>query len=94
MLNSLKRSKNFAGGDSLDALAQSEAEWLRANNDDIVRTLCNKELLERVLGIIEELPDKRREVFRLSFCTTCRTPRSPNCSGCRAVRSKGIFTWH
>ena len=67
MLNSLKRSKNFAGGDSLDALAQSEAEWLRANNDDIVRTLCNKELLERVLGIIEELPDKRREVFRLSF---------------------------
>ena len=67
MLNSLKRSKNFAGGGSLDALAQSEAEWLRANNDDIVRTLCNKELLERVLGIIEELPDKRREVFRLSF---------------------------
>ena len=66
MLNSLKRSKNFAGGGSLDALAQSEAEWLRANNDDIVRTLCNKELLERVLGIIEELPDKRREVFRLS----------------------------
>ena len=66
MLNSLKRSKNFAGGGSLNALAQSEAEWLRANNDDIVRTLCNKELLERVLGIIEELPDKRREVFRLS----------------------------
>ena len=26
-----------------------------------------KELLERVLGIIDELPDKRREVFRLSF---------------------------
>ncbi len=66
MLNSLKRNKGFSGGGSLDALSQNEAEWLRAN-DDIVRTLCNKELLERVLGIVEELPDKRREVFRLSF---------------------------
>ena len=67
MLNSLKRNKGFSGGGSLDALSQNEAEWLRANDDDIVRTLCNKELLERVLGIVEELPDKRREVFRLSF---------------------------
>ncbi len=53
-----------------DLQLREDAAWLEHNNDDIVRTICNKQLLERILSLADELPEKRREVFRPRCCMT------------------------
>ncbi len=68
MLDTIKRRKLFEVSDSIfDLQQQEDAAWLEHNNEDIVRTICNKQLLERVLTLTDTLPEKRREVFRLSL---------------------------
>ncbi|HIY69216.1 MAG TPA: RNA polymerase sigma-70 factor [Candidatus Alistipes intestinigallinarum] len=68
MLDTIKRRKLFEVSDSpFDLQLREDAAWLEHNNDDIVRTICNKQLLERILSLADELPEKRREVFRLSL---------------------------
>lgn len=68
MLDTIKRRRLFENQESPYSLQlQEDAAWLARNNDDIVRTICNKELLERILSLTDELPEKRREVFRLSL---------------------------
>ena len=68
MLDTIKRRRLFENRESPFSLQlQEDAAWLARNNDDIVRTICNRELLERILSLTDELPEKRREVFRLSL---------------------------
>ena len=68
MLDTIKRRKLFEVSDSpFDLQLREDAAWLEHNNDDIVHTICNKQLLERILSLADELPEKRREVFRLSL---------------------------
>lgn len=68
MIDSLKRRKMLAGKNTpLDKLLQCELSWLDRSRDEVVNTICNKELLDRVVALTDELPDKRREVFRLSY---------------------------
>ena len=68
MLDTIKRRKLFEVSDSpFDLQLREDAAWLEHNNDDIVHTICNKPLLERILSLADELPEKRREVFRLSL---------------------------
>lgn len=68
MLDTIRRRKIFEVSDSpFDLQLREDAAWLERNNDNIVRTICNKQLLERILTLADELPEKRREVFRLSL---------------------------
>ncbi len=48
-------------------LMEDELEWLKSNSDDVIRVISNRDLVTRVEELIEEFPEKRREVFKLSF---------------------------
>lgn len=63
----LRRRKMLMKGEAADILLDDELNWLKNNSGDIVNMLSAKNLLEKVERLIEELPDRRREVFRLSF---------------------------
>lgn len=68
VLDLLKRRKLLTKSDALpDIQLRSEVSWLEQNGEDIVRTICNKDLIDRIVAMTGELPEKRREVFRLSF---------------------------
>ncbi len=64
----LRRNKIFAG-DAAGAgiLLDDKLSWLNGSTHDIVKMLSDKDLLRRVDELIEELPERRREVFKLSF---------------------------
>lgn len=64
----LRRKKLIAKEDiPANSLVEDELGWLKSNTEDIIKVLSDRDLLKKVEDIIEELPDKRREVFKLSF---------------------------
>lgn len=68
MLDFLKRRRPIAVGvDAQSLQLRADISWLEQNSDDIMHTVCNKDLLQRVMDLTEELQDRRREVFRLSM---------------------------
>lgn len=68
MLDFLKRRRPLCAGVDPQALQlRAEISWLEQNSEDIVGTICNKDLMQRVMDMTGELPNKRREVFRLSM---------------------------
>ncbi len=66
MVDRLKRRKLINIDDAPPQLAE-DIKWLESKSGDIIRQICDKELLERVVTLSEELPEKRREVFCLSI---------------------------
>ncbi len=66
MVDLLKRRKLINIDDAPPQLAE-DIKWLESKSSDIIRRICDKELLERVMTLSEELPEKRREVFCLSI---------------------------
>lgn len=64
----LRRKKLLSDMDiSSNPLLGDETAWLKNNTGDIVKILSDTDLLKRVEQLIDQLPEKRREVFRLSF---------------------------
>lgn len=67
-LNVLKHrsiTQNYA--ESVQQLEQERALFYRPENNDTLNNIENKELRAQIGAAIEELPDKCREVFKMSY---------------------------
>lgn len=51
----------------VERLLDMELKWMKQNNNEIIESLFNRELLEQIEQLIQQLPEQRREVFKLSF---------------------------
>ncbi|MBR1705331.1 MAG: sigma-70 family RNA polymerase sigma factor [Bacteroidales bacterium] len=68
MMNFIKKDRrNMLVGSTADLVSTFDLAWMQNNNEDLVKMLSDKDLLQRVMKVAEELPGKRLAVFRLSF---------------------------
>lgn len=67
-LNVLKR-RNIAEGycNAIEDINQRRAAFYNPDNNDVIRRIENQELRQEILEAIDELPEKCKEVFKLSY---------------------------
>lgn len=66
-IDRLRRKKTSSVVSSLNSLSEYELDYLMENGDEFFEKLGRKDLFEKVLSLSDELPEVRRNVFRLSY---------------------------
>lgn len=68
VLDFLKKNKrNLYVGDSDDVALETDIKWVESNEETLINLLSEKDLVNKALRIIEELPKNRKTVFKMSF---------------------------
>lgn len=68
VLDFLKKNKRYLYvGDSADIALEADIKWMESHEDALINLLSEKDLLNKALKIIEELPKNRKTVFKMSF---------------------------
>lgn len=52
---------------AMEEINQKRAEFYQPDNNEVIRRIEDKELRQEIYGAINELPDKCKEVFKLSY---------------------------
>lgn len=67
-LNHIKHEQVVKGyGENQQKLSAERAAYFNPDNNDVIQQIENEELRKSISQAINELPDKCREVFRLSY---------------------------
>lgn len=62
------RRKTAGGGYRFfSQLRLDELEWFQENGEDLLEKIGREDLYQQVLSVVEELPETRRDVFKLSY---------------------------
>ena len=66
-IDKLRRKASAFQIESLSYVQKTELEWFEHNCEDLFTTVGRKDLYQRIIEVADQLPQDRRDVFRLYY---------------------------